>query len=71
MKSNKSEILKKLMQLDSDMALLDTSDDMYTCVIVGGSALVLMDKIYRSTHDIDSIESSERIKPLLEVYTSI
>ncbi len=71
MKSNESEILKKLMQLDSDMALLDTSDDMYTCVIVGGSALVLMDKIYRSTHDIDSIESSERIKPLLEVYTSI
>ena len=71
MKSNKSEILKKLMQLDSDMALLDTSDDMYTCVIVGGSALVLMDKIYRSTHGIDSIESSERIKPLLEVYTSI
>ena len=68
MKSNKKEILEKLKQLDSDMALLDTSDDMYTCVIVGGSALVLMDKIYRSTHDIDSIASSEKIKPLLEAY---
>lgn len=68
MKSNKKKILEKLKQLDSDMALLDTSDDLYTCVIVGGSALVLMDKIYRSTHDIDSIASSEKIQPLLEAY---
>lgn len=68
MKSNKNEILEKLMQLDGDMALLDTTDDIYACVIVGGSALVLMDKIYRSTHDIDSIASSEKIQPLLETY---
>ena len=59
---------EKLKQLDNDIALLDTSDDLYTCVIVGGSALVLMDKIYRSTHDIDSIASSEKIQPLLEAY---
>ena len=52
MKSNKKEIIEKLKQLDSDMALLDSTDDLYTCVIVGGSALVLMDKIYRSTHEI-------------------
>lgn len=51
MKSNKKEIIEKLKQLDSDMALLDSADDLYTCVIVGGSALVLMDKIYRSTHE--------------------
>ena len=68
MKSNKKEIIEKLKQLDSDMALLDSSDDLYTCVIVGGSALVLMDKIFRSTHDIDSIASSEKIQPLLEAY---
>lgn len=68
MKSNKGEIIDKLIQLDRDMALLDTSDDLYTCVIVGGSALVLMDKIYRSTHDIDSIASSEKILPLLDAY---
>ena len=68
MNSNKNEILEKLMQLDGDIALLDTTDDIYACVIVGGSALVLMDKIYRSTHDIDSIASSEKIKPLLEAY---
>lgn len=68
MNSAKSEIIEKLMQLDSDMALIDTSDAVYSCVIVGGSALVLTDKIYRSTHDIDSIASSEKLYPLLEAY---
>ena len=63
-----AEIIEKLKQLVSDMALLDNSEDLYTCVIVGGSALVLMDKIYRSTHDIDSIASSEKILPLLDAY---
>lgn len=65
---NKNEIIKRLKQLDSDMALLDTSEDVYSCVIVGGSAFVLTDKIYRSTHDIDSIISSENIRPLLAAY---
>ena len=65
---NKKELLERLKQLDSDMALLDNSEDLYTCVSVGGSALVLMDKIYRSTHDIDSIASSEKILPLLDAY---
>lgn len=68
MKSNKKEIIEKLKQLDKDMLLIDTTDDLYSCVIVGGSALVLMDKIYRSTHDIDSIASSDKIQPLLEAY---
>lgn len=59
---NKCEIIKRLKQLDSDMALLDTSEDVYSCVIVGGSAFVLTDKIYRSTHDIDSITSACRVQ---------
>ena len=65
---NQNELLERLKQLDDDMALLDNSEDLFTCVIVGGSALVLMDKIYRSTHDIDSIASSEKILPLLDAY---
>lgn len=65
---NKNELLNRLKELDSDMALLDTSDNYYTCIIVGGSALVLTDKIYRSTHDIDSIESSAKLLPLLEAH---
>ena len=35
---------------------------------MGGSALVLLNKIYRSTHDIDSIDASNEIKPLLDAY---
>lgn len=68
MEMNREEILKRLIQIDKDMALLDTTPDTYICVIVGGSALVLMQKIYRSTHDIDSINASDKIKPLLESY---
>lgn len=64
----REEIINRLLQVDKDMALLDTTSDMYSCVIVGGSALVLMKKIYRSTHDIDSIDASDKIKPLLETY---
>lgn len=64
----REEIINRLLQVDKDMALLDATSDIYYCVIVGGSALVLMKKIYRSTHDIDSINVSNEIKPLLETY---
>jgi hypothetical protein len=64
----RDKIIERLKQVDKDMALLDNSLDVYSCVIVGGSALVLMNKIYRSTHDIDSINASDEIKPLLEMY---
>mgnify|MGYP000688949491 FL=1 len=53
MEMNKAEIIKRLMSVDNDMSLLDTTADTYSCIIVGGSALVLLEKIYRSTHDID------------------
>lgn len=59
MKISRDEIIERLKQLDRDVALIDNSDAQYACVIVGGSALVLMDKINRATHDIDSIESSD------------
>ena len=68
MSMHKDDILKRLLQVDKDMCLLDDSQDIFSCVIVGGSALVLLDKIYRSTHDIDSINASNEIKPLLEAY---
>ena len=67
-KMNKAEIIKRLMSVDNDMSLLDTTADTYSCIIVGGSALVLLEKIYRSTHDIDSINASDEIKQLLEIY---
>ena len=68
MSLQKTDIIKRLLQVDKDMCLLDSSSDIFTCVIVGGSALVLLNKIYRSTHDIDSIDASNEIKPLLDAY---
>ena len=68
MKMFKNEITEKLLRLDEDMALLDPSAQRYSCVIVGGSALVMTDMIARSTHDIDSIASSEKLQPMLELY---
>lgn len=68
MEMNKAEIIKRLMSVDNDMSLLDTTADTYSCIIVGGSALVLLEKKYRSTHDIDSINASDEIKQLLEIY---
>lgn len=64
----RDEIIKRLLKVDSDMSLIDNTPDIYSCVIVGGGALVLMKKIVRSTHDIDTIKASEQIKPLLEAY---
>lgn len=40
MEMNKAEIIKRLMSVDNDMSLLDTTADTYSCIIVGGSALV-------------------------------
>ena len=68
MEMNKKEILNRLLQVDKDMALIDPTEDRYMCVIVGGSALVILEKIVRSTHDIDSINASEEIQGLLEMY---
>ena len=65
---NRQEILSRLQQVDTDMALLDPTDEQYMCVIVGGSALVILEKLVRSTHDIDSINASEELVDLLEAY---
>lgn len=48
MEMDRQDILDRLMRIDSDMALLDPTPNLYSCVLVGGSALVVMKKIYRS-----------------------
>lgn len=65
---NKHELVSRLLQLDKDMSLIEDSDSIYSCVIVGGGALVLLDKISRSTQDIDAINASTELIPFLENY---
>lgn len=64
----KDEIIKRLLLLDEEISLVFDNDDHYNIVIVGGSALVLIDKISRATSDIDTISCSEELKPYMKRY---
>ncbi len=64
----KDEIIKNLLLLDEEVSLTFDNDDYYNIVIVGGSALVLIDKISRATMDIDTISCSDELKPFMERY---
>ena len=35
------EIIERLLQVDRDMALIDTSDDVYTCVIADQHTILI------------------------------
>ena len=64
----KDEIIKNLLLLDEEITLTFENDDRYNIIIVGGSALVLIDKISRATMDIDAISCSDELKPFMERY---
>lgn len=52
----KNEIIKRLLMLDEEVSLtFDDSETFYEMIIVGGGALVLIDKLTRATQDIDAI----------------
>ncbi len=66
---NKQNIIDRLLMLDEEVSLaLDDDNTYYEMVIVGGGALVLIDKLTRATQDIDTIRCAEEIKPFLEKY---
>lgn len=63
------DLIYRLGRLDEDAYLMyDNSDRRFNCILVGGSALILMDCISRATHDIDVISCSREITNLLEKY---
>lgn len=64
----KEELLERLARLDEDAELLFDDDRRFTMVIVGGSALILLETITRATHDIDALNVSPEIVGLLEKY---
>jgi hypothetical protein len=65
---HKDGLLERLAQLDEDADLLFDDDRRFRLVIVGGSALILLETILRATHDIDALEASSEIVHLLERY---
>lgn len=64
----KEDLLKRLERLDEDADLLFDDDRRFRMVIVGGSALILLETITRATHDIDALDVSPEIVDLLEKY---
>ena len=64
----KEDLLERLARLDEDADLLFDDDRRFRLVIVGGSALILLETITRATHDIDALDASPEIVGLLEKY---
>jgi len=64
----KEDLLERLARLDEDVDLLFDDDRQFKMVIVGGSALILLETIARATLDIDALDVSPEIVDLLEKY---
>lgn len=64
----KSDIIDRLLKLDEEISLTFDDDVYYEMILVGGGALVLIDKLTRATQDIDTIMPPKELKPFLEKY---
>lgn len=64
----REDLLERLKRLDEDASLLFDDDRRFRMVIVGGSALILLETISRATHDIDALEVDPALWELLEKY---
>ncbi len=65
---NREGIEERLFRLDEDADLLFDDDRRFRMIIVGGSALILLETITRATHDIDALDVHPDIYDLLEKY---
>lgn len=62
------EIVERLLRLDEDAALMFDGPGRFSCILVGGSALILLGYISRTTHDIDMLRTPPELLTLLEKY---
>lgn len=65
---HRDDIEKRLLQLDEAAALMFDDDSLFRIVIVGGSALVLLEYIVRATHDVDALQSPLCLIELMSDY---
>lgn len=64
----REDIINDLLLLDEEVSLALNDNFQYEIVIVGGSALLLINKITRATSDIDAIKSSIELRPYMIKY---
>jgi len=65
---NRTDLLKRLDLLDEEAALLFDEDQRFRIILVGGSALVLLEYVIRSTHDIDALEAPRELAHIMRDY---
>mgnify|MGYP007096547360 CR=1 FL=1 len=63
-----SDLVERLLRLDEDADLLFDSANRFRIVIVGGSAFILLERLSRSTHDIDVLSVPQALFGLLAKY---
>ena len=64
----KDELVERLYRLDEDADLMFDDDRKFEMIVVGGSALILLNSISRATHDIDAINVPRDLIDLLDKY---
>lgn len=64
----RQDVIDRLQRLDEDAFLSFDDNRKFDMVIVGGSALILLNAINRATHDIDVIETQNDLYELMEKY---
>lgn len=64
----REDLQERLDRLDEDASLMFDGNERFHLVIVGGSALILLEHINRATHDVDAISASREILELLDKY---
>jgi len=65
---SKADMLDRLRKLDIDASLLHPNDEMFSVIIVGGSALILGDYTQNVTKDIDVIGATKDLHNLFWKY---
>ncbi len=65
---SKQELTDRLLAIDEEAALTFDDAERLRIIIVGGSALVLLECIKRSTHDIDALSCSAKLQKMLADY---
>lgn len=62
------DLQERLLRLDEDASLLFDAPTHYRMIIVGGSALILLGRLSRATHDIDTLSAPPQLFALLSKY---
>ena len=63
-----TDLESRLLMLYEEANLIYNDNEKLYCIIVGGSALMLLGYINRATHDIDSIDCHHKLIGLIEKY---